>query len=73
METPPVLSQRHSQPSRIPVASLSFIVGPLSCSPAAWLIWRSAYFTKLGSLKNRLQVPWEWLKTLLFGRDLTTF
>lgn len=39
----------------------------------AWLIWRSAYFTKLGSIKNRLQVPWEWTKTLLFGRDLTAF
>jgi len=39
----------------------------------AWLTWRTAYLTKLGSLKNRLQVPFDWLRCLIFGRDVTTF
>jgi NADH:ubiquinone reductase (non-electrogenic) len=40
---------------------------------AAFLIWRGGYLTKLGSWRNRLQVPFDWLKTLLFGRDVSQF
>lgn len=40
---------------------------------AAWLVWRSAYLTKLGSWRNRVQVPLDWTRTLLFGRDTTQF
>ena len=37
----------------------------------AFLIWRGAYVTKLGSLRNKIQVPMDWLRTLVFGRDTT--
>jgi len=39
----------------------------------AWFLWRSAYLTRLGSWKLRLQVPVDWMKTLLFGRDISRF
>lgn len=39
----------------------------------AWLLWRSAYLTQLGAWRNRFQVPVDWLRTLLFGRDVTQF
>jgi len=39
----------------------------------AWFAWRSVYLTKLGSIKNKFQVPFDWTKTLLFGRDVTLF
>jgi NADH dehydrogenase FAD-containing subunit len=39
----------------------------------AFAIWRSAYLTKLGSWRNRVQVPLDWLRTLVFGRDTTLF
>lgn len=39
----------------------------------AWLIWRFAYFSKLGSLRNKMQVPLDWVKTALFGRDVSSF
>ena len=40
---------------------------------AANAIWKGAYMTKLGSWKNRLQVPLDWLKAFLYGRDTTIF
>lgn len=40
---------------------------------AAWLTWRYAYFSKLGSFRNKLQVPLDWVKTALFGRDVSSF
>ena len=27
----------------------------------SWILWRSVYFTRLGSIKNRFQVPYGWL------------
>lgn len=39
----------------------------------SWLLWRSAYLTRLGSWRLRMQVPLDWLKTLLFGRDTSRF
>uniref|UniRef100_A0A915HWB9 FAD/NAD(P)-binding domain-containing protein n=1 Tax=Romanomermis culicivorax TaxID=13658 RepID=A0A915HWB9_ROMCU len=39
----------------------------------SWFLWRSAYLTRLGSWRLRLQVPLDWLKTLLFGRDTSRF
>ena len=39
----------------------------------SWLLWRSAYLTRLGSWKLRLQVPMDWSKTLIFGRDISRF
>lgn len=39
----------------------------------SWLLWRSAYLSKLLSWRNRVQVPADWLRTMLFGRDTTQF
>lgn len=39
----------------------------------AWMVWRFAYLSKLGSLRNKLQVPLDWFKTSLFGRDVSSF
>ena len=38
-----------------------------------WFVWRSVYMTSLGSLKNKLQVPVNWMRTLIWGRDITDF
>ena len=38
-----------------------------------WLFWRSAYVTKLVSLKNKALVVFDWAKTLFFGRDTSRF
>ena len=40
---------------------------------SAWLFWRSTYLTKLLSWKNKILVVFDWLKTLLFGRDISRF
>jgi len=39
----------------------------------AWFLWRSAYLTKLGSWRLRMQVPIDWLKALVVGRDVSRF
>jgi NADH:ubiquinone reductase (non-electrogenic) len=39
----------------------------------AWLFWRSVYITKLVSPANKIKVLFDWLKALLFGRDLSRF
>eukprot|EP00753_Platysulcus_tardus_P007968 PLAT15546.2.p1 GENE.PLAT15546.2~~PLAT15546.2.p1 ORF type:complete len:350 (+),score=142.22 PLAT15546.2:231-1280(+) len=40
---------------------------------SAWVAWRGAYFTKLGSWRARFQVPYDWVKTFIFGRDVSSF
>ncbi|XP_072035082.1 probable NADH dehydrogenase [Amphiura filiformis] len=39
----------------------------------SWIVWRSAYLTRLGSWRLRMQVPIDWTKTILFGRDISRF
>ncbi|OBZ66693.1 putative NADH dehydrogenase [Grifola frondosa] len=39
----------------------------------AWLLWRSAYFTKTLSLRNKILVPMYWFLNWIFGRDLSRF
>ncbi|EDQ91750.1 uncharacterized protein MONBRDRAFT_22868 [Monosiga brevicollis MX1] len=39
----------------------------------AWLVWRGGYLTKLGTWRSRLQVPFDWAKTMFFGRDPARF
>jgi NADH:ubiquinone reductase (non-electrogenic) len=39
----------------------------------AWFLWRSAYLTKLGSWRLRMQVPLDWLKAMVVGRDVSRF
>jgi hypothetical protein len=38
---------------------------------SSWVAWRSAYLTRLGTIKNRLYVATNWTLTLLFGRCVT--
>jgi NADH:ubiquinone reductase (non-electrogenic) len=38
-----------------------------------YYFWRSAYFTRLVSFKNKVLVLFDWLKTWVFGRDLSKF
>ncbi len=38
-----------------------------------WFLWRSAYLTRLGSWRLRMQVPFDWTRTFLFGRDISKF
>jgi NADH:ubiquinone reductase (non-electrogenic) len=40
---------------------------------AAWLFWRSAYLTRIVSLKNKVLVLFDWTKAQLFGRDISQF
>lgn len=39
----------------------------------AFLLWRSAYWTKQVSVVNKLLIPMYWFKTMLFGRDISRF
>jgi NADH:ubiquinone reductase (non-electrogenic) len=39
----------------------------------SWFVWRSAYLTSLGSWRNRIQVPLDWIRVFIFGRDVTNF
>ena len=39
----------------------------------SWILWRSVYLTKLGSWRGRLQVPFDWARTFIFGRDISQF
>ncbi|KAH9848658.1 FAD/NAD-P-binding domain-containing protein [Lenzites betulinus] len=39
----------------------------------AWLLWRSAYFTKTLSVRNKILVPMYWFMNWIFGRDLSRF
>jgi NADH:ubiquinone reductase (non-electrogenic) len=40
---------------------------------AAWLFWRSAYLTRLLTLRAKAQVLFDWIKSQLFGRDISRF
>ncbi|GJQ20791.1 MAG: pyridine nucleotide-disulfide oxidoreductase [Bacteroidia bacterium] len=40
---------------------------------AAWLFWRSVYLTRLVSIKNKILVVFDWMKTFVFGRDISRF
>jgi len=37
----------------------------------AYLVWRSAYFTMLGSVRSKLYVAVNWLGSFIWGRDTT--
>ncbi|EGC35739.1 hypothetical protein DICPUDRAFT_97816 [Dictyostelium purpureum] len=39
----------------------------------AFLTWRSAYLTRLGSWRAKMMVPMDWLRTIVFGRDISNF
>ncbi|XP_044483414.1 internal alternative NAD(P)H-ubiquinone oxidoreductase A1, mitochondrial-like [Mangifera indica] len=37
----------------------------------SWIIWRSAYLTRVVSWRNRLYVAVNWATTIVFGRDIS--
>ncbi|KAK4456141.1 pyridine nucleotide-disulfide oxidoreductase-domain-containing protein [Podospora aff. communis PSN243] len=39
----------------------------------AWIVWRGAYLTKSMSVRNKIMVPFYWLTSWLFGRDISRF
>lgn len=39
----------------------------------AWLLWRSVYITKLVGLRNKARVLFDWARTRIFGRDVSSF
>lgn len=38
----------------------------------AFALWRSLYFSRLLSARNRMQVAWDWTRTYLFGRTISS-
>jgi NADH:ubiquinone reductase (non-electrogenic) len=44
-----------------------------SSGVGTYIFWRSAYLTRLVSFKNKVLVLFDWLKTWIFGRDLSKF
>lgn len=44
-----------------------------SSGEAGFLLWRSVYLSKQVSLRNRALVFFDWVKSRLWGRDLTRF
>jgi NADH:ubiquinone reductase (non-electrogenic) len=40
---------------------------------STWLFWRSAYLSRIVSLKNKVLVLFDWTKTIVFGRDVSQF
>lgn len=39
----------------------------------AFVLWRSVYLVKQVATKNRVLVTFDWIKSSLFGRDMTRF
>ncbi|MFN0156571.1 MAG: FAD-dependent oxidoreductase [Bacteroidota bacterium] len=38
-----------------------------------WLFWRSAYLSRIVSVKNKVLVMFDWMKAKIFGRDISQF
>eukprot|EP00842_Homolaphlyctis_polyrhiza_P000466 jgi/Hompol1/141/HPOL_002450-RA len=39
---------------------------------AAFVLWRSAYLSRQVSLRTRVLLAWDWTKTLIYGRDISS-
>jgi NADH dehydrogenase FAD-containing subunit len=39
----------------------------------AFVLWRSAYWTKQVSFVNKILIPMYWFKCMIFGRDISRF
>lgn len=39
----------------------------------AFLMWRSAYWTRTVSISNKMLIPMYWFKSTIFGRDISRF
>ena len=38
-----------------------------------WIVWRSAYLTKLMSFQNKMMVMFDWVRAFIFGRDISQY
>jgi NADH:ubiquinone reductase (non-electrogenic) len=38
-----------------------------------WIFWRSAYLSRIVSVKNKILVMFDWIKARIFGRDISQF
>lgn len=47
--------------------------GPKLKGVLAFLTWRSAYWTMLVSISNKILIPMYWFKSFFFGRDTSKF
>ena len=47
--------------------------GATAAGRAAFGLWRSVYISKQVSPRNRLLVIGDWVRTRVFGRDITRF
>ena len=57
------------RPSAFPLFFLQDAKGLSLAGFISWLIWRSAYLTRVVSWRNRLYVAVNWATTFVFGRD----
>ena len=39
----------------------------------AFVLWRSVYLVKQVATRNRVLVTFDWIKSFIFGRDMTRF
>uniref|UniRef100_A0A7S3YYD9 FAD/NAD(P)-binding domain-containing protein n=1 Tax=Lotharella globosa TaxID=91324 RepID=A0A7S3YYD9_9EUKA len=47
--------------------------GPTITGFAAWVTWRSAYWGRQVSLRNKILIPMHWFQSWVFGRDICRF
>lgn len=52
-------------------AAIADVEGIHGKGKLAFFFWRSAYFTRLLSVKNKVLVLFDWIKTSLLGRDIS--
>jgi NADH dehydrogenase len=57
----------------LPESLQQFKLAPALKGIIAFILWRSAYFTKQVSWTNKMLIPMYWFKTMLFGRDISRF
>jgi NADH dehydrogenase FAD-containing subunit len=51
----------------------SKVQGPPVQGFLAFLLWRAAYWTRQVSLSNKMLIAVFWLKSAVFGRDVSRF
>jgi NADH dehydrogenase FAD-containing subunit len=39
----------------------------------ALVMWRMAYWSRTHSVENMMSIPFQWMKSYLFGRDISRF
>jgi len=59
--------------SKVGDAAADVVNGKTLQGVASWIVWRSAYMSMLGTWRNRLQVPVDWFRTSVWGRDTSLF